>query len=119
MEKIADSPAFRALQNIVLEGFDPVSAGGFTQVPNMVLNQPDLSSNAKVAYAKLLSYAWHNNCVYPGQERMGRDTGMSRPTVSRAIGELEAKGWVEIKRRGQGQTNVYILKHTVNARKRS
>ena len=31
MEKLADSQPFKGYQNIVLEGFDPVSAGGFTQ----------------------------------------------------------------------------------------
>jgi hypothetical protein len=117
MEKLVNSGAFRALQNIVLEGFDPVSAGGFTQVPNVLLNDPALSSNAKVSYSKLLSYAWHNNCVFPGQETMARHTGMSRPTVSRAIGELARSGWLEIKRRGQGKTNIYILKHTVKPKK--
>ena len=118
MDKLGDTTEFKNYQNIVLEGFDPVSAGGFTQVPNILLNRAELSSNAKVAYTKLLSYAWHNNRVFPGQERMAADTGMSRPTVSRAIGQLEQEGWLEIKRRGQGKTNIYILKHTVTAKKR-
>src|SRR5262245_58296034 len=110
MHKLSDLKAFKEHQNIVLDGFDPVSSGGFTQVPNMLLNDPTLSSNAKVAYAKLLSYAWHNNRVFPGQDTMATDTGMSRPTVSRAITELRRAGWLEIRRRGQGKTNVYILK---------
>ncbi len=119
MEKLSDLQIFKERQNIVLEGFDPVSAGGFTQVPNILLKSPSLSSNAKVSYCKLLSYAWHHNRVYPGQERMAEDTGMSRPTVSRAIGELEKKGWLEVKRRGQGQTNVYVLKYRVPGGNRS
>ena len=28
---------FGKFKNIILEGFDPVSAGGFTQVPNFIL----------------------------------------------------------------------------------
>lgn len=113
MEKLAQIPAFQNLQNIILEGFDPLSAGGFTQVPNFVLKNADLSSNGKVAYALLLSYAWYNNRVFPGQERMANDMGTSRPTVTKAIGELERAGYLEIKRRGQGLTNIYILRHTV------
>jgi DNA-binding transcriptional ArsR family regulator len=119
MEKLAESAAFKAMQNIVLEGFDPVSAGGFTQVPNILLRDPTISSNAKVAYAELLSYAWHNNFVFPGQERMASDTGMSKSTVSRATSELEDSGWLEVRRRGQGKTNMYILKFTVRKKGRS
>lgn len=113
MEKLADTAAFQQRQNIVLMGFDPVSAGGFTQVPNFILKQSDLSSNAKVAYGLLLSYAWHNNLVFPGQERMANDMGLSQQSASRAIIELEKKGCLEIQRRGQGKTNIYILHHTV------
>ena len=82
-------------------------------MPNCVLNNPDLSFAAKVIYAKLLSYAWHNDRVYPGQVRMGTEIGTSQPTIARAIKEMEAHGLLKITRRGQGQTNVYTLHHTV------
>src|SRR3954451_16407777 len=116
MEKLGDSSIFKERQNIVLEGFDPVSAGGFTQVPNILLNETALSFAAKVSYAKLLSYAWNNNMVFPGQETMAKDIGSSRSVVNRAVMELQGRGWLQIQRRGQGKTNVYVLKHRVRAR---
>src|SRR4030088_1194205 len=119
MQKLSELPKFQEEQNIVLEGFDPVSAGGFTQLPNVLLKDQDLSAQAKLAYALLLSYAWHNNSVFPGQDRMAADAGVNQPAVSKWIQELQDKGWLEIQRRGQGKTNIYILKHTVSARKRS
>jgi hypothetical protein len=117
MEKIADIQRFQERQNIVLDGFDPVSAGGFTQIPNYLLNQ-HFSNNAKVVYAKLLSYAWHNNKVFPGQARMAEEIGTSQPTIARALKELEQEGWLEIQRRGQGKTNVYILKYSIKPKNR-
>ena len=117
MEKIGDITQFAIRQNIVLEGFDPVSAGGFTQVPNFILKNGELSSNAKVAYSILLSYAWTNDRVFPGQERMADDMGVSRPTVTKAITELVKAGYLEVERRGQGKTNIYTLHHTVKAKK--
>lgn len=102
------------LQNIVLKGFDPVSAGGFTQVPNFLLKCPDLSSNAKIVYAQLLSYAWNNGHCYPGQVRMAEDIGSTKSTINRAILELQEAGWLEIERRGQGKTNVYTLTYRVS-----
>lgn len=113
MEKLAQIGAFTQIQNIILQGFDPVSSGGFTQVPNMVLNNRELSFAAKVVYAKLLSYAWNNNRVFPGQETMADEIGTSRPTVTRTIEELVKAGFLEVQRRGQGQTNIYTLFHTV------
>jgi biotin operon repressor len=118
MEKLADVVQFKIRQNIILKGFDPVSAGGFTQVPNFILKKGEVSSNAKVAYALLLSYAWNNDRVFPGQERMAEDMGLSRPTVTKAIGELEDAGYLEIQRRGQGLTNLYTLHHTVKRKAR-
>ncbi len=116
MDKLSDIARFQEHHNIVLEGFDPISAGGFTQIPNFLLNNKNLTNNAKVVYAKLLSYAWHNNQVFPGQERMAEEIGSSKSTVGRAVQELEEQGWLEIQRRGQGKTNLYILKYKVSGK---
>jgi hypothetical protein len=113
MQKLSDLSHFQEQQNIVLQGYDPISAGGFTQVPNHLLRNQKLSANAKIVYAMLLSYAWNNRRVYPGQVRMGDDIGLSQPTIHRAIQELESEGWLEVQRRGQGKTNIYILKFVV------
>jgi hypothetical protein len=113
MEKLSGLPHFRERQNIVLQGFDPVSAGGFTQVPNFILKNPKISANAKVVYSMLLSYAWNNNRVFPGQDRMAEDIGAGKRTVVRVIAELEKAGYLEVQRRGQGLTNIYVLHHTV------
>ena len=116
MEKLAQIPKFQKRQNIILEGFDPVSAGGFTQVPNCIINDKQLSLSAKLVYAKLLSYAWNNNRVFPGQERMAEEIGATRKTIYTAITELQKAGYLEVERRGQGLTNRYILRHTVKRR---
>ncbi len=113
MKHIGEIGRLSEIRNIVLEGFDPVSAGGFTQVPNILLNDKNLTSNAKLVYSKLLSYAWFNDRVFPGQERMADEVGLSKSVVNRAVLELQTNGWLEIRRRGQGKTNVYVLKYTV------
>jgi hypothetical protein len=96
-------------QNITLQTLDPVSAGGFTQVPNFLLRDSRLSMGAKLAYAMFLSYAWHNDRCFPGQERLAADMGMSVPSVSNFIAELSEHGFISIKRRGQGKTNLYTV----------
>ena len=100
-------------RNIQLDTLDPVARGGFTQVPNFILKNPDLSVGAKVVYAMFLSYAWHNDSCFPGQQRMAEDMGMSVSRVNEFIKTLEAAGFVEIVRRGQGKTNIYKIKFIV------
>src|SRR3954453_4500809 len=117
MDRLSGIQRFQAHQNIVLQGFDPISAGGFTQVPNFLLKDSKISANAKVVYSMLLSYAWNNDRVFPGQDRMGEDLGLSTPTISRAIHELEENELLEIERRGQGKTNIYVLKFRVTLKK--
>jgi DNA-binding transcriptional ArsR family regulator len=117
MEKLADLKPFHVRKNIILQNFDPVSAHGFTQVPNFLLKDPHLSANAKVVYGMLLSYAWNNDRLFPGQDRMGEDLGLSTPTISRALHELENNELLEIERRGQGKTDIYMLKFGVTLKK--
>src|SRR5713101_1597331 len=93
-------------RNIQLDTADPVVRGGFTQIPNFILRASNLSVGAKVVYAMFLSYAWHNDSCFPGQERLAEDMGMSVSRVNAFIKELESSRLIEIIRRGQGKTNL-------------
>ena len=96
-------------RNIQLDTIDPVLQEGFTQIPNFIQRNPNLSPGAKVAYGLFLSYAWHNDFCFPGQDRMAEDMGMSRSRVTTFVGELKNKGLITIQRRGLGKTNNYTL----------
>lgn len=105
-------------QNIILKGYDPVAAEGFTQVPNLILRSDKLDAGAKLVYSILLSYAWHNDFCFPGQSRLAKDCGKSQGWVSQQMKELEKKGFLEIQRRGQGKTNIYILTYKIKNKKK-
>ena len=105
-------------QNMKLNTADPIARYGFTQLPNFILRNPELSANAKTAYSLLLSYAWHNNLCFPGQERLAEHMGSHVSTVSRAITELEECSLIEITRRGQGKTNFYTINFVVKKKSR-
>ena len=106
MQSMAD---LAAVKTIELEGADLLSAKGFTQVPNHVLKDPSLSPGAKLTYAMLLSYAWHNDFCYPGQERLAVDLGAGKRSVVRYLQELGEARYIKIRKRGQGRTNIYVL----------
>jgi hypothetical protein len=106
-------------QNIRLNSADPIALHGFTQLPNFILRDPTLSIGAKTTYALFLSYAWHNNLCFPGQDRLAKDIGMSIGSVNSFIKELEAAELIEITRRGQGKTNLYTINFVVKKKVKS
>src|SRR5947207_2941891 len=105
-------------QNIKLNTPDPVAQYGFTQLPNFILKNPEISIGAKVVYAMFISYAWSNNLCFPGQERLAKDMGMGVASVNRFVKELENVGLIEITRRGQGKTNLYTINYVVKQKGR-
>lgn len=96
-------------RNIKIIGADPLTQRGFTQIPNVILKTSVISGGAKLAYAMLLSYATGDDQCFPGQDRLGEDMGVSRQTANQYIKELHTKGFVNIKRRGQGRSNLYEI----------
>ncbi|MEO1542621.1 MAG: helix-turn-helix domain-containing protein [Pseudomonadota bacterium] len=96
-------------KNIIIRGADVFTEGGFTQVPNAILRAKEISQGAKLVYAMLLSYAWHNNSCFPGQDRLAEDLSISRRSVNTHIKELEAKRFIKVTRKGLGKPNVYEL----------
>src|SRR5438552_10933160 len=96
-------------RDIILKGADAATCGGFTQVPNFLLNSNRLSAGDKMTFAMLLSYAWQNDFCFPGQTRLAQDLGLSDRSVRTHLKSLEGNGLLAIKRRGQGKTNIYEL----------
>ena len=93
--------------NIIVE--NELLRRGFTSIPNYIFGLP-ISSNAKLIYMALLSYAWTNQSCYPGLAKLCNDVSLSDKPVTKAIEELSNASLLEVKRRGQGKTNLYILK---------
>ena len=96
---------------------DIVTQHGFTQVPNFLFINSGLSMGAIVVYSKFLSYAWHNNFCFPGQQRLADDLGISIGSVNAYTKELETAKLIEIVRRGQGKTNLYRIGFVVQKKK--
>ncbi len=96
-------------KNIKIIGADPLTHRGFTQIPNVILKSSKISGGGKLAYAMLLSYAMGADQCFPGQDRLGEDMGVSRQTANGYIKELAGLGFINIKRRGQGKSNLYEI----------
>ena len=100
-------------RNIEIIGADLATRHGFTQVPNFILTNKELSVGAKLAYAMLLKYAWGDDACFPGQAKLAEDMGSGERSVRRYLDELEKAKLLEIVQRGLGKTNLYRLFLTV------
>jgi len=100
-------------RNIELASRERLLRGGFTQVPNAILVDSELSLGAKVTYSLFLKFYWDNNAVFPGQKTLAAYMGMSVSRANEYVKELEKAGLIEIKRLGQGRTNRYRLNSVV------
>ena len=110
MEPIGDILKER---NIELVGADPATLFGFTQVPNFILTNENISVGAKLAYAMLLKYSWYDDGCFPGQTTLAHDMGAGERSVRRYLQELEVADLLEIVQRGLMKTNLYKLHITV------
>ena len=101
-------------RNIFFKGGDFLTrGGGFTQVPNVILVDKDLSVGAKLTYAMLLKYAWYDDHCFPGQDKLAEDMGVGKRSVVTFIKELQTADLIEVERRGLGKPNVYHLNMTI------
>lgn len=89
---------------------------GFTQVPNAVLLDTNLSTNARFAYMGLMYFARQDETAFPGQDTFAAKFGLSERSFRNARKELEEAGLLERRQRGRGQTNVYLLCEPSSAR---
>src|SRR3990172_13112568 len=100
-------------RNMKLEGFDRITAGGFTQVPNVIQNDPNLELGEKAVYAQFLQYAWHHDYCFPSQDLIAKNLGLTRSRITQFVKGLEIHGYLTIQRRGLGKTNWYTLHATI------
>jgi len=88
---------------------DSALSRGFTQVPNSILEDTNISVKGRFLYSLLLKFAWQEGQCFPGQTKLGELCGVTRYTISKWMKELEDAGYIEVERRGQGNTNIYRL----------
>ena len=102
---------------IHLENADSYSKKGFTQIPNVILEHPDISMGAKMIYSLLMKYYWRDGRVYPGQKKLAELSGASVRSVISYLNELKKQKLIRVKRNGFGKTNDYFLSAIVSPKK--
>ncbi|GLI58308.1 hypothetical protein PM10SUCC1_38220 [Propionigenium maris DSM 9537] len=96
---------------------------GFGMIPQRIMRDRKLSSNGKVVYSYLASYAWNTTRVYPKQKTMSEDLGISEEKLRKCLKELYDLGYVQKEKYlipeedrtspKQRYRNVYILTNSL------
>lgn len=92
-----------------VEFADPVLQKGFTQIPNVVLRNPELSVAARLTYAMLQSFAWESEKCWTGRAKLAWLVGVSERSLYDYLSELKEARLLKIIKRGQGKTDLYRL----------
>jgi hypothetical protein len=73
-------------------------------VPNWLLESDIVSLGAKLCYGKLMQYSGRNGRCFPKQQTLAKDLGVSVPSISNYVNELESMNFRILK------SNFRILK---------
>lgn len=80
----------------------------FLKIPLSILSQTDLTSTEKLIICSLLNRSGNNGVAWPGYDRIGKDLGLSKSAVLRAVTLLEQKRLLIIERKN-GLSNRYRI----------
>lgn len=67
-------------------------------VPSAILRCKDLSLTSKIVYACLAQHANENGEFFPNTETIADEVGSTKPTIIKAIKQLEEKGFIKVVR---------------------
>jgi DNA-binding transcriptional regulator LsrR (DeoR family) len=81
----------------------------FTMIENCVLRNPLISRNARLIYGILVSYSYGKDTVFPGQERIAAELGLSERVVRDILNELRGAGLISWIQRGLNKPNIYTI----------
>jgi DNA-binding Lrp family transcriptional regulator len=89
----------------------------FAQIPHALIEDTVLSHTAVRVYAYLMRRADNvTGNAFPGQRFIAKEIGMSPSTVTKAITDLEDRGWLEVTRRRtkkkEALANHYLVRTT-------
>lgn len=79
----------------------------FFKLPQDLAARKELLPSDKVVFAVIHDHLGNNEHSWPGKRTLIRKTGLAGQTVLDCIGRLEAAGFLEVKRRGNGRSNHY------------
>jgi len=82
----------------------------YTLIPNKIIDDENVDAHAKLAWItlKYFCYGKKETC-FPGMQKLAKKMNCSERQVRGALKQLQENGYIEVKRRGLGLTNLYTI----------
>jgi hypothetical protein len=84
---------------------------GFTQIPNVIIDDYALDSQEKAILMALYRHAYGQNHCYPSHKLIGQEAGCNKRSVVRKLKSLRSKGYVSWQK--TSKFNTYALKISI------
>tara|TARA_R110002072_G_scaffold215326_9_gene372503 strand:+ start:4554 stop:4886 length:333 start_codon:yes stop_codon:yes gene_type:complete len=93
--------------NISVTGASEIFRAGFTNMPNAILQSPNISDGAKVTFGLLLKYSSTRSSTNLIEQLLLDRSIKSKTTVRKELAELRDLGLVAVNSIGEGFENRY------------
>lgn len=87
----------------------------YFKAPNRIFDVEYLSEHAKMVFLYLTRCYNNSNFAFPSFETIAKKCSISKSTAFRAVKELENNGFVTKKKRGFGESNLYVPSLNINS----
>lgn len=87
----------------------------YTKIPNELLNNIDLSVQARYLLCVLLRHCGRKETCFPSQKALAATTRFSTRYIRKLICELKSLGYIQVRRGGFNKSNVYYIDKTMFA----
>lgn len=91
------------------ERYNPFRSFVGSFIPNWLLKRTEITSGAKLVFARLCQYAGESGECFPLQQTISEETGISLSMVKRHIAELVKFGLIESVQQGLSKPNIYYF----------
>lgn len=83
-------------------------SSGFFKIPRLLAKRKDLTATEKLVAAALMNHGRQKSPIFPSQNVVAEETGLTVRTIRGAIRALEERGEFKVKRVGKRCTNRYL-----------
>ena len=84
----------------------PSIKNGFTQIPNLLLTDPNLTNNEKMVLILLKMHQMNKRSSFPSYRLIGLEMGLSRRQSIRIVDKIVKNGYL-LKEKRYGTSNIY------------
>jgi len=94
-----------------MKAINPYKMFRFSPLHDWLIERPEVSSSAKIVYARLAKFSGKNGKAFPKQTTLAKKVGLKERQVRNCLSELVEHKLLKAVRQGMGKPNYYLFLH--------